>query len=572
MKLTKAKEAKGLRLILGYFGLFMIVEGLVTIFPLAILAFYPSEWQCYLDFIVPGAGYIALGFLLYLFTTAFRKKGRLEKNEDSLLLILLWISALVIGAFPFYLTNIPQLNFNNPDISLGMSYTESFFESTSGYSATGLTVFPTKGFLIGVDSSEYAWAHVFLFHRAIMQFVGGVGLVLIVASVISSKNNFKLFFAEGHNDRLLPNLGKNAKLIFSIYFGWILVGSLALWLAGMTPFDAFCHATAAMATGGFGTRSNSILFYSTEEYTSLPNGNLLYTGNGLAIELITVVLMLAGATNFVLHTFLLTGKIKSFSKDIEIKTATFLIVVATILTAVMTYSEHTYFLSSDLPTINGSHDISFWMSLRYNFYNVVSSITTTGFTNYASLKSLGHFSIFVCLILMSIGGGMGSTSGGLKQFRFGILAKEFSSSFRFKNSSAIQTHTVSYVRCGQVKEIDNESVSEASNFLVLYMGFILLGGFALLCLRNVDLEESLYEWGTSLSGTGITIIDFVEYKGENGLAHYNALLWLLDVAMFLGRLEILPAFYGLRRIFIAPFEEIAKKRQKRKIMKNLLEE
>lgn len=563
--MKRLKEAKGLRLILGYFGLFMIVEGLVTIFPLAILAFYPKEWECYLDFIIPGAGYIVLGALISLFTIAFRKKAKLQKNEDSLLLVLLWISALVIGAFPFYLTAFPEINNGNEAINLNMSFTDSFFESTSGYSATGLTVFPEKAFLTGVDSSNYGWAHVFLFHRAIMQFVGGVGLVLLVASVISSKNNFKLFFAEGHNDRLLPNLGKNAKLIFGIYFGWIAAGSIALWLAGMTPFDSFCHATAALATGGFSTRYQSVMFYSSDTYSSFANGNLLYTGNALAIEGITCILMLAGATNFVLHTLLLTGKIKSFSKDVEIKTAAGLIIFSTIITALVTFNEHTNYYAEQ-------EEISILLSLRYNFYNIVSSITTTGFTNFPSLSYLGHFSIFIALICMSIGGGMGSTAGGLKQYRVALLFKEFASSFKNRNSSDRYMHSHVITRLSQDKEIDSSEVKEAMDYSILYIATLIIGTVMLLCLRNVNLEEAAYEWGTSLSGTGITIIDFAAYKAENGLAHYNALLWLNNVAMLLGRLEILPAFYGMRRIFVTPIEDLKKHHQKKKSLKKALEE
>ncbi len=563
--MKRLKEAKGIRLILGYFGLFMIVEGLVTIFPLSILAFYPSEWECYLDFVIPGAGYIALGGLISLLTIAFRKKGKLQKNEDSLLLVLLWISALVIGALPFYLTSFPEINGNNEAINLGMSFTDSFFESTSGYSATGLTVFPEKAFLTGVDSSSYGWAHVFLFHRAIMQFVGGVGLVLLVASVISSKNNFKLFFAEGHNDRLLPNLGKNAKLIFGIYFGWIAVGSIALWFAGMTPFDSFCHATAALATGGFSTRYQSVMFYSGEIYSSFTNGNLLYTGNALAIEGITCILMLAGATNFVLHTLLLTGKIKSFSKDVEIKTAAALIIISTIITGLVTFNEHTYYYEEQ-------EAISLLLSLRYNFYNIVSSLTTTGFTNFPSLSYLGHFSVFIALIAMSIGGGMGSTAGGLKQYRVALLFKEFASSFKNRNSSDRFMHSNVITRLSQDKEIESDELKEAMDYSILYIATLLVGVVALLCLRSVNLEEAAYEWGTSLSGTGITIIDFATYKAENGLVHYNTLLWLLDLAMLLGRLEILPAFYGLRRIFVTPLEDLKKHHQRKKSLRKALEE
>ncbi len=564
----KLKEAKGLRLILGYFGLFMIVEGLVTIFPLVILAFYHNEWECYLDFLVPGVGSMALGSLIFLMTTAFRKKGKLQKNEDSLLLVLIWISALAIGALPFYLTQFSILNNNNDAINLGMSYTESFFEATSGYSTTGLTVIPQKVYLSGLDSSDYGWSHVFLFHRAIMQFVGGAGLVLLVASIISSKNNFKLFFAEGHNDRLLPNLGKNAKLIFGIYSGWIFVGSVALWLAGMTPFDAFCHATAALATGGFGTRADSIAYYSSSAYQSLTNGNLLYTGNGLAIEGITCLLMIAGQTNFVLHTLLLTGRIKELSKDIEIKTATFVIIVATIITTLVTYNEHVNYYEY-------LEDMSIWTSLRYNFFNVVSTVTTTGFTNFPSMAYLGHFTIFISIIIMSIGGGMGSTAGGLKQYRVALLAKEFSSSFKNRYSSERFLHTNTIVRMGQVKEIEADEVKEATDYSILYIAFTLLGATALLCLKDVkdaiNAEEAAYEWSSALSSTGITVIDFADYKASNGIIHYDALLWLLTTAMFLGRLEILPIFYALKRILVTPIESIQKHLQKKKHLKSMEE-
>ena len=560
------KEAKGLRLVLGYFGLFMIVEGFVTLFPLTILAFYPQEWECYLDFLVPGGSYIGLGFLLWLFTIAFYKNGKLGKNEDALLLVLLWISAFVIGAFPFWLTKFGVLNHQNPAINLNMSFTEAFFESTSGYSATGLTVIPETVFLTGVDSSSYGWAHVFLFHRTIMQFIGGVGLVLLVASVISSKNNFKLFFAEGHNDRLLPNLGRNAKLIFGIYFGWIAAGTLALWTAGMTPFDAFCHSTAALATGGFSTRSNSIMFYSSETYMGFGNGNLLYTGNGLIIEGITLVLMIAGATNFVLHTFLLSGKIKHFAKDVEIQTALFLIIVCTIFTSVVTFQEHSYTYSDSIDHID------FWTSLRYSVFNIVSSITTTGFTNFPSITYLGHFSVFVGLVVMTIGGGMGSTAGGLKQYRVALLLKEFRWSFKYKNSSDRYLNVKSVTRLGQKKEVDDGSIFEATNYTVLYVTFLVLGTFTLLCLKNTTLEDSIYEWGTSLSGTGISIMDFVAYKGDAGVGYYNGLLWALDVAMLLGRLEILPVFYALNRFFVVPLENAAKKHQANKAKRSLMEQ
>src|SRR5574344_857539 len=175
------KEAKGFRLIFGYLGIFLMFEGFVTILPLAILAFYPKEWQVFWDFVIPGLAGIVLGALLFFILVAGRPKGHFARNDDALLLVLLWLCAIVLGSFPFYRTRFPALNQGLESLNLDMSFSESFFEAMSGYSATGLTVLPNQVFLdaASLNLTLYSAAHVFLFHRALMQFIGGVGLVLL---------------------------------------------------------------------------------------------------------------------------------------------------------------------------------------------------------------------------------------------------------------------------------------------------------------------------------------------------------------------------------------------------------
>jgi trk system potassium uptake protein TrkH len=529
------KEAKGFTLVLGYLGIFLIFEGIATIFPLLMVVFYPSEWRCWMDFVVPGGGGIILGLILFLTFVAGRPRGHFERNEDSLLLVLLWICAVVIGALPFYFTKIPALNYGDASLDLGMDFSESFFESMSGYSATGLTVLPEKAFLDLRDaSSGYLCSHVFLFHRAFMQFVGGIGLVLIVAGAISDRYNLKLYFAEGHNDKLMPNLGKSAKLIFGIYFGYIALGALSLWLSGMTVFDAVCHSTSALATGGFSTRSAG--------YVAFQNG---YAGNGvlpyvnsLAIEIITMVLMLLGATNFVLHTFLLRGKWKQFLKDIEVRFAFWVILIFTLATSLSTM-----YLYQGSAT---SH-LDFATSLRYSVFNVITSLTTTGYTNFANVSSLGEVAVFGGILLMTIGGGLGSTAGALKQYRCAILAKDFVYSIRYRFASERQVNPNPVYRLGELKEEDAATSDEAHNYTFLYLIVFLLGAMVLAFLPGIDVTKSCYEFASALSGTGVDIIGYVAYKAAYPRA-YIGLLWILSFAMFIGRLEILPVYFAWRRL------------------------
>lgn len=555
-------EAKGYRLVFGYLGIFLAFEGLVTFVPLSLLAFYPREYECWLDYAIPGIVAILIGALLYGLLLGGRPKARFAKNEDSLLLILLWLSAILIGALPFYLSQFSILSYGNSSVSLGLNFTESIFESTSAYSTTGLTVFPNEAFLTGPDSSAYVCAHVYLFHRAFMQFVGGVGLVLIVASAISDRYNLKLYFAEGHNDRLMPNLGRSAKLIFGIYFGLVVVGAFSLWLAGMTPFDAICHSASAISTGGFGTRSANVAFYQTSAFA----GNGVMGGNSLAIEVILMALMLAGATNIVLHTFLLTGKIRKYLQDIEVRLAFFIVVFFTILSTLSTL----YLFDDGITT-----GLNFWASLRYSVFNVVSSLTTTGFSNYADFHALpsagfsqysgivplGEAAVFISIVLMTIGGGVGSTGGGIKQYRIGLMLKECRWSAQYKHSSSRTINPHPVTRLGETKEVDREAADESRNYVVLYLIFLTVGSLATMLLPLITCEQGLYQFASALSDSGLSIVDFFAYKAAS-LPGYLGLLWILTAGMFFGRLEILPAYFGMSRLVGDPLEKLLIKHKK----------
>lgn len=170
------------------------------------------------------------------------------RDTEVIVVFMTWLIVIVITAVPFVMTG-------------QYSFTQAVFETTSGLSTTGLSV---------VDTAKAS--HIFLIHRTVLLFFGGIGLVLVMTSVLSEVYGMRLYHAEGHSDRLLPNLLESARLIIGIYSGYILSGTLLYVLFGMSPFDAVNHAVAALSTGGFSTHPESIGYYDSQ-----------------AIEIVTVV-------------------------------------------------------------------------------------------------------------------------------------------------------------------------------------------------------------------------------------------------------------------------------------------
>lgn len=177
------------------------------------------------------------------------------RDTEVIVVFMTWLIVIVITAVPFVMTG-------------QYSFTQAVFETTSGLSTTGLSV---------VDTAKAS--HIFLIHRTVLLFFGGIGLVLVMTSVLSEVYGMRLYHAEGHSDRLLPNLLESSRLIIGIYSGYILSGTLLYVLFGMSPFDAVNHAVAALSTGGFSTHPESIGYYDSQ-----------------AIEIITVVLYLMACT------------------------------------------------------------------------------------------------------------------------------------------------------------------------------------------------------------------------------------------------------------------------------------
>lgn len=521
------------RSILGYLCVFIALIGVLMLLPLIFIAFYPSEYAAWKAFAIPGLSCLVFGVVTAIALMYKAPKIRLGKHQDSVLLVAIWLFSITLGCLPFFLAQYLDGD-ASCQASMSISFSEAFFESMSGFAAVGLTIFQNFP-----DSAVSYCPHIFGIYRILTHFVGGVGLVLVVASAVSDRYGLKLFYTEGHNDRLLPNLAKTAKVTFALYSAIIALGTLGLLLCGYPWFDALGHSIAAMATGGFSTIQGGVAAYATYEQGIILEGAILPL-NALGGEIVMIFIMLGGATSFLLLFNLFTFKWKKFFRDSELLfSCIFLIIFISLGTLSILYQFN-----------NGSGEIDFWTSLRYSAFQIVSCMSTTGFTNVSDLLVLGSTAIWLSVLTMLVGGGMGSTAGAIKQWRVMVVLKELWWSIKYRLSpSKMRVHRP-LVRAGVVKEASQEEFSSAALYLVLYLLVVFALTVVLSFLPGLEFEDSIFEVASALSGTGNTIFDIYGYGHSSGepLWAYNVLLWVLSFAMFLGRLEILPVYFGAVRL------------------------
>jgi trk system potassium uptake protein TrkH len=481
------KTISGWRLIISYLGVFAIIIGIFLLVPLASLIFFPNESQYAWCFVVPGLISIALG---YITAMCFRgmEKDRLKNHEDAVLVCAFWLMAILICALPFLL-------------SRKYDFVQSLFEATSGLTTTGLSV---------VDVASCP--HIFLLFRSLLLFAGGVGLVLILTCAISDKYNLKLYMAEGHQDKLLPNLVKSARLILSIYSIYILLGTIAYICSGMSPFDSICTSIASVSTGGFSNNPNSI-----GGYHSLP------------IEIITIVLMCLGSTNFVIHLYLIRGQFRKIWRHSEIRFFVFAtLLVIPIMVLICFFDAH----------------MSLGDSFRVSAFQFFSSITTTGFQNVPSVAALPSSMKTIMIVLMLIGGGVGSTAGGIKQYRVVSVVKgSFVSIAHRSQNYKIVKHEFIYQNGREIIFTKDDFISSAS-FMAAYLLLFFTGSF-IFTLFGYSLSDSMFEFASSIGTVGLSV-------GITGFSAHPVILLTSICGMILGRLEIVVVFNALGKV-IRPF-------------------
>ncbi|OGO87101.1 MAG: cation transporter [Clostridiales bacterium GWF2_36_10] len=465
------------------YGKLVLLIGLLLIIPLAILPFYPNESKYAVAFIIPSLISIILGILICRFSKQDDNTThwQLTMQKGSLTVLFAWGYGFIAGAIPFM-------------ISGKLSFIQALFEAVSGWTTTGLSV---------MDVS--VTPHIFLFHRSFMQFCGGLGFVMVMIMFVQGKQSMNLYNAEGHPDKLMPNLKKTVWSIFLMYVSLLFAGTIIYILLGMNPFDSIIHAMSALSTGGFSTKVDSIGAY-----------------HSLAIEAFTIILMLVGTTNFAVLLLLTKRKFKQAQRVSEIRFLTILLAIfVPILSLSLFYG--IYLTAGE--------------SFRVSLFNVISALSTTGYST-TVYTNWPPFAIGILIILMLIGGGLGSTAGGIKLSRVYIILRTTFDNIRKRMSPEHCVEVPYYYKAQGKTPIDRNLASDITGFIASYLGIFAIGSLLLTVISNCSLTDAMFEFASSLGTVGLSI-------GLTGPTTGTATLIVEIFGMILGRLEIFIVLIGI---------------------------
>ena len=474
--------------ILKVLGVLLTIEGLFMF-----ISLIPSAWfdqsamnhlilfdkqHDFLPLLLSGLLTFLLGSALFLFNRKLDPNS-IGKREGYIIVSLSWVCISLFGSLPYLLSGVSD------------SFTDSFFETISGFTTTGASIF----------TDIEALPKGILFWRALTHWIGGMGIIVLSLAVlpILGIGGMQLFDAEVPGvapDKLTPRITQTAKNLWFIYVLLTLFCTVLLLFGGMSLFDSFCHAFATMATGGFSTMNDSAAGFSGY------------------IQYVLILFMFLAGVNFSLHFYALRGRFKHVIKNEELRNYIGIILTATIIIAV---------------SIFFSNKMNSEKAFRDSLFQVVSIITTTGFVS-ADYLSWPHYSWLVIFLLMFIGGCAGSTGGGMKVIRVVLL---------FKNSKLelkrlIHPHAIIPVRLNR-KSIPQNIIFNVLAFFLLY---IIIFAFGSLCMAMIGLnfESAIGSVAACLGniGPGIGMVGPI----LNYSLVPDAGKWLLSFLMLLGRLEL----------------------------------
>ncbi|MCD4748604.1 MAG: hypothetical protein K8R59_04445 [Thermoanaerobaculales bacterium] len=414
---------------------------------------------------------------------------RIHPRDGFLVVGGAWVLISCVGALPYLFSG-----------SLGV--VDAIFESISGITTTGSTVISD---ITVLPRALVLW-------RAMSQWLGGMGIILFTIAILPllGIGGMQLFKAEVPGpvaDKLQPRLANTARSLWGIYVGLTALEWVLLKLAGLSGYEALCHAFTTLATGGFSTRNTSVGEFGSP-----------------LVEWIIVFFMLCAGINFVLHYKVLLGRGREVLKDAELRYFFTVVGGATLLFTVVVHEP----------------GMKFWDSLRLAAFQTVSLLTTTGYvtTDFEMWPTLALMAVVVLLVL---GGMSGSTGGGIKSLRT-LLAMR---SLRITLHRLIHPHAVRPVKYGGVV-VEESVLSGIWAFLTAYMLLALIGAFVV-AAHGYDVVTSLTSSLTAIGNVGPGLGQIGAY---DNFSHFPALVKLVLAALMLfGRLEIFTLLAMLTREF-----------------------
>ncbi len=468
-------------------GILLATLALMMLIPAAVDAFagHP-DWEVFA---------ISSGFTLFVgvaMALTSRTGGmRLTIRQAFAMTTLSWLVLTFFASLPFVYS------------SLSLSFTDAMFEAMSGITTTGSTV------ITGLDMAPRG----ILLWRSLLQWLGGIGIVVMAIAVLPmlKVGGMQLFRMESsdQSEKALPRAAQIATAIGVIYL--LLSGACAgaYWLAGMSGFDAIAHAMTTIATGGFSTADASI-------------GNF----DSAAIDAIAVVGMIIGALPFILYLKFLRGDFGALFSDTQVQSFLSLVSLLVITTAAWLWLQ------------NGLEPA---LALRFATFNIISIITGTGYAT-SDFSLWGSFALPIFFFIMFIGGCAGSTTCGIKIFRFQVLY----AAARTQIYHLLQPHGVFIPYYNRRPISDEVIVSVLSFFFMWFLSFTLLA--LALGMLGLDFLTAFSAAATSISNVGPALGPVVGPSGTFQALPDTA-KWLLTGGMLLGRLELFTVIVLFSRTF-----------------------
>ena len=433
------------------------------------------DWQVFAS---AAALTLFIGLALILSTRSATR--RINLRQAFVLTALCWLVIPTFGALPFTFS------------ALDMHYPDAFFEAMSGVTTTGSTV------IVGLDQAPPG----ILLWRALLQWLGGIGIIAMAITVLPllQVGGMQLFRMESSDksEKAMPRTAQLAGWTGVIYLGLTLLCAILYWVAGMSGFDAVAHAMTTIATGGYSTHDNSIGFFGSAW-----------------VDTIAVIFMLIGSLPFVLYLRALRGSPGSLWRDEQVRL--FLTIVG-IAVAVMTLYLHM------------KNGVEAMAALRLAAFNVVSIITGTGYAT-TDFGLWGGFAVAALFCMMFIGGCAGSTTCGLKVFRFQVLYAAANIQIR----RLLQPNGV-FIPYYNRKPISEQVLASVMAFFFLFI--LCWAALAIgLGFTGLDFLTATSGAASAIANVGPGLGDMIGPAGNFSEVPIAA-KWMLSFGMLLGRLEL----------------------------------
>ncbi|MGX2039441.1 TrkH family potassium uptake protein [Methylocaldum sp. MU1018] len=464
------------------FGLMLMVFSITYAFPIATSLIYRDGTV----FLFVEDMLLTLGAGVFLWITTKKFQRELKAKEGFLLVVLAWTGMAAFATFPL-ISYLPDL-----------SFTDAYFEAMSGLSTTGATV------LVGLDQLPPAinlWRHE-------LNWLGGMGIIVLAVAILPvlGVGGRQLFMAETpgpmKDSKLTPRITETAKNLWLVYAGITTACILALKQAGMSWFDAVCHAFAAMGLGGFSTHDANVGYFDSPE-----------------IEAVLIVFMLIAGMNFATHFLAIRSRsFNPYKHDIEAAPFLILVIGSCLGIALYLWWEGTY---SD-----------YWAALRHTSFNLVSIATDCGFSS-VDFNQWPIFGPLWMLFLSCVSSCTGSTGGGIKMMRTMILVKQ----------SQLQMFILTHPTAVNPLKLGNMVIR--SPIVLSVLGFIFVYFMSIVVLTLMLVISGL-DFLSSFSAIIACINNAGPGLNQVGPAtNYSALTdiqtWICILAMFLGRIEVFTA-------------------------------